>query len=97
MPSASTTYGPTPETMKRGVPPTALNARTGELTPPGVTASARANHASEAGAVAKARYGRVTRPSSQPADFLQTPAGGDTIVGLGSETPGGQPAREVGR
>jgi hypothetical protein len=28
--------------MKRGVPPTAPNARTGELTPPGVTSRARA-------------------------------------------------------
>src|SRR4051812_37870527 len=37
--------------MNRGVPPTAPNARTGELTPPGVTASARANSASEAGVV----------------------------------------------
>src|SRR5689334_15459421 len=27
--------------MKRGVPPTALKARTGELTPPGMTARAR--------------------------------------------------------
>src|SRR6476659_10608748 len=35
--------------MKRGVPPTAPYARTGELTPPGVTASARAKSASEAG------------------------------------------------
>src|SRR3990167_6388750 len=28
---------------KRGVPPTALKARTGELTPPGITALARSN------------------------------------------------------
>src|SRR5450755_2669719 len=33
--------------MKRGVPPTAVNARTGELTPPGVTANARAYKARE--------------------------------------------------
>ena len=33
--------------MKRGVPPTALKARTGEFTPPGVTALARANRASD--------------------------------------------------
>ena len=44
LPSASVTYGPLPETMKRGVPPTAPNARTGEFTPPGVTAWPRANH-----------------------------------------------------
>src|SRR5271156_3091504 len=29
--------------MKRGVPPTALNARTGEFTPPGMTAQASSN------------------------------------------------------
>src|SRR4051812_13757480 len=34
---------PSPRTMKRGVPPTARNARTGELTPPGITRWARAN------------------------------------------------------
>ena len=33
--------------MKRGVPPTALNARTGELTPPGVTACARSKSAAD--------------------------------------------------
>ncbi len=42
-PSASVRYGPLPDTMKRGVPPTARKARTGELTPPGVTAKARSN------------------------------------------------------
>src|SRR4051812_28976494 len=35
-------YGPSPDTMNRGVPPTPPNARTGELTPPGVTTHARA-------------------------------------------------------
>src|SRR3954468_17014164 len=43
--------------MNRGVPPTAPNARTGELTPPGVTACARANSRAEASS--------VTSPSSQ--------------------------------
>ena len=37
--------------MKRGVPPTALNARTGEFTPPGVTARARSKSASLAAVV----------------------------------------------
>src|SRR5579875_65560 len=36
--------------MNRGVPPTARNARTGEFTPPGITAWARSNRAAEAGA-----------------------------------------------
>ena len=47
--------------MKRGVPPTARNARTGELTPPGVTRRARSKSACEAGA----SYGWVTGPVSQ--------------------------------
>ncbi len=34
--------------MKRGVPPTAENARTGELTPPGMAWVARVNSAAEA-------------------------------------------------
>ncbi len=33
--------------MNRGVPPTPANARTGEFTPPGVTASARENNPRE--------------------------------------------------
>src|SRR4029079_7951937 len=41
-PSASHRYAPCARTMKRGVPPTARNARTGELTPPGITRCARA-------------------------------------------------------
>src|SRR3954470_7231423 len=49
-PSASVRYGPRPDTMNLGVPPTARKARTGEFTPPGVTALARANSASDAGA-----------------------------------------------
>ena len=43
--------------MNRGVPPTALNARTGEFTPPGVTASARSKRAADwavGGAVGRA-------------------------------------------
>ena len=32
--------------MNRGVPPTERNARTGELTPPGISVLARANAAS---------------------------------------------------
>src|SRR5687768_27776 len=38
---------PSPLRMKSGVPPTALNARTGELTPPGMRRRARANSCSD--------------------------------------------------
>src|SRR5574340_337630 len=41
LPSASQRREPSPRTMKGGSPPTARKARTGELTPPGMTASAR--------------------------------------------------------
>src|SRR5437867_4250423 len=34
-------WAPRPRTMKGGSPPTALNARTGELTPPGISLRAR--------------------------------------------------------
>src|SRR4029453_1786517 len=44
--------------MNRGVPPTARKARTGEFTPPGVTARARSNRACEA-------WNEVTRRFSQ--------------------------------
>ena len=38
---------PSPRTMKRGVPPTPRNARTGEFTPPGTNSWPRANNASD--------------------------------------------------
>src|SRR5438128_683336 len=38
---------PSPRARKRGVPPTAPYARTGELTPPGVTRPASRNNASD--------------------------------------------------
>lgn len=37
LPSASVTVAPLAFEMNRGVPPTERNARTGELTPPGMT------------------------------------------------------------
>src|SRR5262252_1789937 len=42
-PSASQIRLPKPRSMKGGVPPTARNARTGELTPPGMTLRERSN------------------------------------------------------
>src|SRR5439155_25509224 len=51
LPSASVSRAPCPETINRGVPPTAWNARTGEFTPPGVTVRARSNSAWEIAAV----------------------------------------------
>ena len=48
LPSTSVSQAPWAERMKRGVPPTALKARTGEFTPPGVTTRARSNRARDA-------------------------------------------------
>ena len=45
-PSASVRYGPLAETIKRGVPPTEPKARTGELTPPGISWRARSKSSS---------------------------------------------------
>src|SRR6266446_4863921 len=41
LPSASHIREPSPRTIMGGIPPTALNARAGEFTPPGMTACAR--------------------------------------------------------
>ncbi len=48
LPSTSVSQAPFADRMKRGVPPTALKARTGEFTPPGVTARARSKSAPDA-------------------------------------------------
>src|SRR5687768_17555345 len=42
-PLASQKYAPCARATKRGVPPTALKARTGEFTPPGISRLARSN------------------------------------------------------
>src|SRR6476469_8481579 len=55
--------------MKRGVPPTARKARTGELTPPGIPSLARARSAADAGASEAAWPGTGCEPMtpvSQP-------------------------------
>src|SRR5581483_1010996 len=43
----SVMWHPCASLMKSGVPPTALNARTGDDTPPGIRARARANASSD--------------------------------------------------
>ena len=67
-PSTSVSQAPDAERMKRGVPPTAWKARTGEFTPPGVTAHARAKSASDRSGVTGPLCPRgATRPQSRPA------------------------------
>src|SRR5665213_301941 len=46
-PSASKIREPSPRTMKGGVPPTLRQARTGELTPPGMESRARSKSSRE--------------------------------------------------
>jgi hypothetical protein len=58
--------------MNRGVPPTALKARTGEFTPPGVTAWARANRAADS-AVCRAVGSELIAPFSPRAPSLTNP------------------------
>src|ERR671912_2246576 len=59
--------------MKRGVPPTARNARTGELTPPGITRWARANRRA------------LRSPGAAPAsvDMARALGGAGVLGGLG--------------
>ena len=48
-PSASTTFDPHAREMNKGFPPTDLNARTGEFTPPGMILTARRKSLRETG------------------------------------------------
>ena len=68
--------------MNRGVPPTEVNARTGELTPPGMAADARAKRAAEVSVPS-------TRPVLQPG---RRPARGGA-VGWVSAGTGEEPVR----
>ena len=79
-PSASVRYGPEPDTMNRGVPPTARKARTGEFTPPGVTAAARSKRVCETGA---SNGYRLTQTCSQRAPVFRR----GRSEGIGSWTP----------
>src|SRR6266566_2005509 len=58
LPSTSTRKQPSACLMKTGVPPTPLNARTGEETPPGISFTALANAAAEL-AVRRSTLGMV--------------------------------------
>src|SRR5215207_8256653 len=80
--------------MNRGVPPTARKARTGELTPPGVTCPARSNNCADTGA--SYGYGSVTAPLSQARLCAQLPPSAEPAGGLdrpvGQHRPGPGPA-----
>jgi len=55
-PSTSRTVEPFALSMNRGVPPTDPNARTGELTPPGIIVFARVNSLLEVVVVRRATF-----------------------------------------
>src|SRR3954452_14272432 len=61
--------------MNRGVPPTALNARTGEFTPPGVTARARSNRAADSGGADSGIWGTSAFSPVAAADHEPGPRG----------------------
>src|SRR5690606_784154 len=58
-PSTSHKRAPAPRSTKNGSPPTARNARTGELTPPGKSSSARANRSEDPGFIGLAGGSRA--------------------------------------
>src|SRR5688572_10716913 len=64
-PSTSQTRAPRARSMKRGKPPTARNARTGEFTPPGIRRTARANSSALA-LVAVSGLMRLPFPQGSP-------------------------------
>src|SRR5688500_3034038 len=65
-PSASHIREPSALRMKRGEPPTALNARTGELTPPGMSRRARANSSSDCVTPCSCSCSCTSGPSLRP-------------------------------
>src|SRR5579884_3921217 len=81
LPSTSNRCAPSPQAIKIGSPPTARNARTGELTPPGISFCAFSNRAFDLGRFMKVSAG------SPAAD-----AGGDLPQGDTQLPP--QPALE---
>src|SRR5664280_3153848 len=67
-------YAPSARAMKRGVPPTARKARTGELTPPGMTRWARAKSSAlfmSGGHAAGRRSCRVPKCASRSVDMAR--------------------------
>src|SRR5687767_9961760 len=99
LPSTSFTVAPLPSLMKTGVPPTALNARTGELTPPGMSWRALRNADSE---FASERL--ASAASGIAANIPVAEAGGAGAAGLGRRTAAGilrdatlrRPGRPIG-
>ena len=81
LPSTSVSQAPWALRMKRGVPPTALNARTGEFTPPGVTAWARSKSALETGA-GRAVTRLLSRRRQAGDDFAPSRCGRDHNGGV---------------
>src|SRR6202012_5664205 len=87
-PSASVSQQPWASVMKRGVPPTALNARTGEFTPPGMTGRASWKSFAEMAVPRGDDAGRVAaREEAGPSDLdtsTSVPAAGSGFTTGGS-------------
>src|ERR1022692_3545950 len=97
-PSTSVRYGPRPELMNTGVPPTAPNARTGELTPPGMTAQARPKNSPDRGAPVTRPSPRITWGSGRPSQYRPASTGSEVAsicqaAEIGWAPGAGQPTR----
>src|SRR5215472_11866667 len=73
--------------MNTGSPPTAPNARTGEFTPPGITARARRNSVAESGAL-------VCGSRESTAWIIAGPLSEDLFAGVGQELKQPQSVRQ---
>src|SRR4051794_27949606 len=80
--------------MNRGVPPTARKARTGELTPPGVTRPARSNSCADTGA--SYGDGSLPAPPSQACLWAVATCWNGPSRGPRSAEPAGGLDRPVG-
>src|SRR5262245_25639605 len=93
-PSASQMRLPCPRSMKRGVPPTARNARTGELTPPGMIFRERSNRRSFFEAMGGEHPGKLPRAALDVRRVEQGADHGDGID-TGLDQPAGVLARDA--
>src|SRR5262245_16227118 len=90
-PSASVIVAPAPRRMNRGVPPTPRNARTGLLTPPGITFLARPNRAVDCGYLSliwsSGRWFVLMGASDRAGHSLQTSCEKSSVCGMICVTP----------
>src|SRR5436190_14708388 len=84
---------PRADLMKRGVPPTPRNARTGEFTPPGMSSIALVNSSSDRMCCRIANQPQITHSLRNLWLDLQS---GDSLLGLDSDRFEAREAHEAG-